>query len=68
MLARTCTQGALGWAIAQHTVPVSWDGGPNGNGAGRTRRSGADETAEQKDGGSNPAPQEILVSLQQASE
>jgi hypothetical protein len=39
------------------------DGGPNGNGAGRGGRDGADETAEQ-DRSSNPAPQDFWVSLQ----
>ena len=66
MLARTRTR-AL-WhsgrgAIAWHRGGCQLDGGPNGNGAGRGGRDGADETVEQ-DRNSNPAPQDFWVSLQ----
>ena len=63
MLARTRTQGALAGAHRGHGVVCQLDGAPNGNGAERGGRDGADETAEQ-DGGSNPAPQDFWVSLQ----
>jgi hypothetical protein len=52
-----------GGAIAWHRGGCQLDGGPNGNGAGRGGRDGADETAEQ-DRSSNPAPQDFWVSLQ----
>ena len=64
VLARTRTQGALAGAHRGHGVVCQLDGAPNGNGAGRARRSRADETAGQQDSGSNPAPQDFWVSLQ----
>jgi hypothetical protein len=63
VLARTRTWALWRGGIAWHRGGCQLDGGPNGNGAGRGGRDGADETAEQ-DRSSNPAPQDFWVSLQ----